>query len=145
MQRSTELRDRVLSGFEAFFSGDTSLVDRDTSRHEGVRLIGTDPDEWFEGEQVAEVLKQEVQDTTDIEEVSLETLMRSSKARSVGSLVTSYGSQRMGERSLLAGPQSFIKKTESGRWCRRTRRWVSLTRNCSEGDFLNEGSRAFPC
>jgi hypothetical protein len=22
---------------------------------------------------------------------------------------------------------------------------VSLTRNCSEGDFLNEGSRAFPC
>ena len=36
----------------------------------GVRLIGTDPDEWFEGEQVAEVLQQEVQDTTDIEEVS---------------------------------------------------------------------------
>jgi SnoaL-like domain len=70
MQRSTELRDRVLAGFEAFSSGDTSLVDRDTSRHEGVRLIGTDPDEWFEGEQVAEVLKQEVQDTTDIEEIS---------------------------------------------------------------------------
>jgi hypothetical protein len=66
MERSTELLERVLAGFEAFSSGDASLVDRDTSRHEGVRLIGTDPDEWFEGEQAAEVLKQEVQDTTDI-------------------------------------------------------------------------------
>jgi ketosteroid isomerase-like protein len=71
MERSTELRDHVLAGFEAFSSGDASSVGRDTSRHEGVRLIGTDPDEWFEGgEQVADVLKQEVQDTTDIEEVS---------------------------------------------------------------------------
>jgi hypothetical protein len=70
MERSTELRDHVLAGFEAFSSGDASSVGRDTSRHEGVRLIGTDPNEWFEGEQAAEVLKQEVQDTTDIEEVS---------------------------------------------------------------------------
>jgi hypothetical protein len=77
MERSTELRDHVLAGFEAFSSGDASSVGRDTSRHEGVRLIGTDPNEWFEGEQAAEVLKQEVQDTTDIEEVSLEILMPS--------------------------------------------------------------------
>src|SRR3712207_4374152 len=67
VERSNELRDRVLAGFEAFSSGHASLVDRDTSRHEGVRLIGTDPDEWFEGEQAAEVLKQEVRDTTEIE------------------------------------------------------------------------------
>lgn len=67
MERSNELRDRVLAGFEAFSSGDDSLVERDTSRHEGVRLIGTDPDEWFEGVRAAEVLKQEVRDTTDIE------------------------------------------------------------------------------
>ena len=145
MQRSTELRDRVLSGFQAFSSGDTSLVDRDTSRHEGVRLIGTDPDEWFEGEQVAEVLKQEVQDTTDIEEVSprdLDAFVEGTVGWVSGHLVWILED---GRESLLAGPQSFIKKTESGRWCRRTRRWVSLTRNCSEADFLNEGSRAFPC
>jgi hypothetical protein len=49
VERSNELRDRVLAGFEALSSGDTSLVDRDTTRHEGVRLIGTDPDEWFGG------------------------------------------------------------------------------------------------
>jgi hypothetical protein len=57
MERSTELQDRVLNEFEAFSSRDASMVDCDTSRHEGVRLIGTDPDEWFEGEQVAEVFK----------------------------------------------------------------------------------------
>jgi hypothetical protein len=74
MERSTELKDRVLDGFEAFSSRDASVVDRDTSRHEGVRLIGTDPDEWFEGEQVAEVLKQEVRDTTDIVEISTRDL-----------------------------------------------------------------------
>ena len=74
MQRSAELQDRVLDGFEAFSSRDTSVVDRDTSRHEGVRLIGTDPDEWFEGEQVAEVLKQEMRDTTDIVEISTKDL-----------------------------------------------------------------------
>lgn len=74
MERSTELRDRVLDGFEAFSSGDASLVDRDTSRLEAVRLIGTDPEEWFEGERAAEVLKQEVQDTAGIEEISPEDL-----------------------------------------------------------------------
>ena len=31
MERSTELQDRVLDGFEAFSSRDTSVVDRDTS------------------------------------------------------------------------------------------------------------------
>ncbi len=67
VERSNELRDRVLAGFEALSSGHASLVDRDTSRHEGVRLIGTDPDEWFEGERAAEVLKQEVRYTTEIE------------------------------------------------------------------------------
>ncbi len=67
VERSNELRDRVLAGVEAFSSGDASLVDHDTSRHEGVRLIGTDPDELFEGERAAEVLKQEVQDTTEME------------------------------------------------------------------------------
>jgi hypothetical protein len=73
MERSTELRDRVLAEFEAFSKGDASFVEREISRHEGVRLIGTDSDEWFEGgERAAEVLKQGVQDDRiDLEGVSL--------------------------------------------------------------------------
>jgi hypothetical protein len=74
MERSTELLDRVLDGLEALSSRDASVVDRGTSRHEGVRLIGTDPGEWFEGERAVEVLKREVRDTTDIAEISASDL-----------------------------------------------------------------------
>ena len=62
MERSDELRDLMLATFEAYSSGDTSSIDRLVSHQDGVRLIGSDPNEWFEGEQVVEVLKQEMQD-----------------------------------------------------------------------------------
>jgi hypothetical protein len=64
MERSDELRDIILTTFEALSSEDTSVIDRHITRQEEVRLIGSDPNEWFDGEQVAEVLKQEVQQST---------------------------------------------------------------------------------
>jgi ketosteroid isomerase-like protein len=62
MQPSDELRDVILASFEAYSRGDASSVDRYTSRQEGVLVIGSDPDEWIEGAQAAEALKQEAQD-----------------------------------------------------------------------------------
>ncbi len=62
MERSEELQDLMRSTFEAYSRGDTSFIDRHTSSQDGVRLIGSDPNEWFEGEQAAEVLKQEMQE-----------------------------------------------------------------------------------
>src|SRR5918912_3423506 len=67
MQRSDELRDVVLATLEAYSGeggggGDPSVIDRHTSAQEGVLLIGSDPKEWFEGEQAAEALKQEMQE-----------------------------------------------------------------------------------
>ena len=64
MERSDELRDVILTTFEAFSSQDASLIDRHTSRHEGVLLIGSDPNEWIEGEQAADALKEDLQDST---------------------------------------------------------------------------------
>jgi hypothetical protein len=64
MERSEELRDVIRSTFEAYSTGDASLTDRHTSSQDGVRLIGSDPNEWWEGEQAAEVLKQEMQDSS---------------------------------------------------------------------------------
>ena len=49
MERSEELQDLVRASFEAYSKGDTSFIDRHTSSHDGVRLIGSDPNEWFEG------------------------------------------------------------------------------------------------
>ncbi len=62
MERSAELKDIILAAFEDYSSDNASLIARHTSRQDGVRLIGTDDNEWFEGEQVAEVLKREAED-----------------------------------------------------------------------------------
>jgi hypothetical protein len=65
MERSDELRDIVLAAFEDFANQDTSWIDRHTSSHEGVLVIGTDPNEWIEGgEQVAQNSKEEIQEST---------------------------------------------------------------------------------
>jgi hypothetical protein len=64
MERSEELRDVIRSTFEAYSTGDASLIDRHTSSQDGVRLIGSDPYEWWEGERAAEVLKQEMEDSS---------------------------------------------------------------------------------
>lgn len=65
MERSDELKGVVLTAFENFSSQDTSWINRHTSRHEGVLVIGTDPNEWIEGgERVAESAQQEIREST---------------------------------------------------------------------------------
>ena len=59
MQTSNELREVINAWFESVASGDLSWVDRHISGNT-VRLVGTDPNEWMEGENVAEFLKEEV-------------------------------------------------------------------------------------
>lgn len=61
MQQAPDLRKVIEDWFEAVSRGDTSWVDRHVSRSPGVRLVGTDPDEWLQGEQVAEFLKGEAE------------------------------------------------------------------------------------
>ena len=61
MQRSPELEQLVAGWFQAASRGDASLVDAHVSRDEGVRLIGSDPAELFQGGRaVAEFLRGEV-------------------------------------------------------------------------------------
>ena len=62
MERSAELHDIIVAAFEDYSSENASSIERHTSREDEVRLIGTDPDEWFVGEQVAGVLMREAQD-----------------------------------------------------------------------------------
>ena len=47
MEPAPELRDAVLRLYDAFSRGDADLVERLTSRQEGLVFIGTDPDEWL--------------------------------------------------------------------------------------------------
>ncbi len=61
MERSPELEAIIADWFESVARGDGSWLDRHISRDAGSLLVGTDPDEWMEGERVAEFLKGEVE------------------------------------------------------------------------------------
>ena len=60
MERSPELVSLVSAWFAAASSGDASVIERHVSRDAAVRLIGSDPDEWLAGPEVAEFLRGEV-------------------------------------------------------------------------------------
>lgn len=49
MEKSTELRDFILSSYKAMLNGDIGFWERHLSQHKGVLMIGTDPNEWWEG------------------------------------------------------------------------------------------------
>jgi hypothetical protein len=61
MERSPELCNIIAGWFDAASRGDASWVDRHVSRRAGVRLVGTDPNEWLDAGRVAEFLKGEAQ------------------------------------------------------------------------------------
>jgi hypothetical protein len=60
MQRSKELEELVRTWFAAASSGDSSVIDKHVSQHEGSRLIGSDPDEWLGGRAITEFLRGEI-------------------------------------------------------------------------------------
>ncbi len=61
MQRAPELAEVITAWFEAAASGDASWRDRHVSRQPGVRIVGTDPEEFLEGAAAYEFLKNEAE------------------------------------------------------------------------------------
>jgi ketosteroid isomerase-like protein len=49
MEQSIELHDLVLRFYEAFSSGDISLIENLFSQKDEVLVIGSDPNEWWTG------------------------------------------------------------------------------------------------
>ena len=62
MKRSVEIEDLVRMWFDAASRGDASLLDRHVAASPAVRLVGSDPEEWFQGgDAVRAFLKGEVE------------------------------------------------------------------------------------
>lgn len=59
MEKSAELERIIAAWFESAAKGDGSWVDRHVSRDADALLVGTDPNEWLQGERVGEFLKGE--------------------------------------------------------------------------------------
>jgi ketosteroid isomerase-like protein len=62
VERSPAIEDLVKTWFHAATTGDASVVDLRVSSEPGVRLIGSDPDEWLSGgEEIRTFLRGEVE------------------------------------------------------------------------------------
>jgi ketosteroid isomerase-like protein len=61
VERSDELRDLMLGFYDALSTGDATFVDRHFSRGADVRAIGTDPQEWWSGQRVVEVFREQIE------------------------------------------------------------------------------------
>ncbi len=61
MEPSQELRDIILSWFRSAAAGDAAWRDRHVSRHPSLRIVGTDPDEWLDGDAAYQFLKNEAE------------------------------------------------------------------------------------
>ncbi len=61
MDRSPELRDLVLRFYEALSKGDVAFIERLFSVAEAARGVGTDPEEWWNGAQVADAWKDQLE------------------------------------------------------------------------------------
>src|SRR5688572_20652031 len=61
MERAPELAEIIEGWFEAAVRGDVSWRDRHVSRQPGTRIIGTDPDEFLEGERAYAFLRNEAE------------------------------------------------------------------------------------
>ena len=72
MEPSPELRDIITGWFEFASKGDTSWMERHVSSQPGVRLVGTDPNEWFEAGDVGDFLKEEAHALGGNVEISIE-------------------------------------------------------------------------
>ena len=61
MEHSTELKDVMVRFYDALQRGDTSILERHLSTHPFVRGIGTDPNEWWSGQRLIEVFKEQLE------------------------------------------------------------------------------------
>ena len=50
MEQSEAIKDIYRRSYAIYTSGDVAAMSRFVSRHPGVVILGTDPEEWFEGE-----------------------------------------------------------------------------------------------
>ena len=84
MEQSPELEQIIAGWFESVSRGDASWADRHISRDPTVRLVGTGPEEWLQGERVAEFLKEEVEAMGETSRSRPGTLRRIARAASDG-------------------------------------------------------------
>jgi hypothetical protein len=60
MEKSAELELIIRGWFESVYAGDASWLDRHLSKDARLRIIGTDPEEWLQGEKAEALLRSDL-------------------------------------------------------------------------------------
>lgn len=62
MEQNTQLKERISQMYESFATGDPSVVDTVLSAEKEVLGIGTDPGEWWVGDDIRRAFKAQLQE-----------------------------------------------------------------------------------
>lgn len=60
METSSELQGIIRNWFESVEKGDPSWLDRHLSADPSLRIVGTDPSEWLQGEKAVDLLRSDL-------------------------------------------------------------------------------------
>ena len=115
MERSDELRDLTMRFYEATTTGDLSFFDRHVSHQEGVVLVGTDPDEWWEGfGALREAMRAQSEGMGEMRIVAGE--LRAYREGDVGWVVDRDASFRLADGTQIPFRNTLVFRREEGEW-----------------------------
>jgi ketosteroid isomerase-like protein len=115
MERSDELRNLTMRFYEATTTGDLSFFDRHVSHQEGVVLVGTDPDEWWEGfGALREAMRAQSEGMAEMRIVAGE--LRAYREGDVGWVVDRDASFRLADGTQIPFRNTLVFRREEGEW-----------------------------
>jgi SnoaL-like domain len=116
IERAPEVEQLLRDGLEAFRRGDTSFLERTTSRHESALLIGTDAREVAHGyDEIVGMLEGEARErVSDYPRLELQTV----EAWHEGEIAwaTLFGDFELDERAAIPARGTAVLHSEDGQW-----------------------------
>jgi ketosteroid isomerase-like protein len=114
MEPSPELQGIIRSWFESVYKSDASWLDRHLSKDARLRIVGTDPDEWLQGEKAEALLR------TDIEMLGGQATFDVSECEAFSEGDVGWGVARftitLGEGVKISPRWSGVFHREDGQW-----------------------------
>jgi len=115
MEHSDELRDLTLRFYEAATTGDLSFFDRHVSRQEGALVVGTDPNEWWEGfEAIREAVRAQSEQMGGMRMVA--GRLQAYQEGSIGWVIDRDASFQLPDGKEIPFRNTLVFRREDGEW-----------------------------
>ena len=141
MEPCADLQEIIVNWFHAAAAGDASWRDRHVSRHPNLRIVGTDPDEWLEGELAYRFLKDEaesIEGKVQVQVPDVEAFSEGSVGWGVARPVITLGDGRK-----VSPRWSAVFRREDGGWRMiQLHASIAMTNEQAFGDTFSRGPSA---